>query len=225
MEDAKRNEFEFRASELVSHLVRTNSNETVELVNWLNQGKLLLLSEPSDIGGEDDGQNWNVLAQPDGAFDRLAFYLRRRAPKESGEILRKEVLPVLRGNLDSPEEYLRRQSGPSAENTSSRGGEKLKRRNYSIWGYPHDKEHKYLKSIEQKWEWGGFFLGPLWILIKGGPPLLALIVLAAAVGPFLAFSINALTVVWFLIVWIPSARCHAGIWAMKLKSIGHVRLR
>ena len=217
-------ELEFRLGELVSYLVRMNTNDSVELQNWLRLGPLIVVPDPASLGGEDVNQNWNILATPEGKFEKVAFYIRALPPKQAADILRKEVLPVLRGNLDSPEAYVRRTEIKESDSGEEQNPTRFKRRLYSLWAYPHDKNLEYLKSVEHKWEWGGFFLGPIWILIKGGPLLLALVVLTAAIVPFFIFGVNFITVIWAVIAWAPSAKCDAGLWAMRLKSLGHERV-
>lgn len=95
---------------------------------------------------------------------------------------------------------------------------------YSIWAHPRDTELEYLKSVEHKWELGGFLLGPIWILIKKGQPLLALLILAMVITPFFIFGFNAYTIFWAVVLWTINARSHVGLQAMRLKSMSHVRL-
>lgn len=107
--------------------------------------------------------------------------------------------------------------------TTKRVSGKLRR--YTIWAHPGDSDLKYLKSVEHKWEIGGFLLGPIWVLIKGGPPLLALLILALASAPLLIFGINIFTMLWAVALWTINARSHSGIQAMRLRSLDHDRLR
>lgn len=100
----------------------------------------------------------------------------------------------------------------------------MKRRNYTIWGYPHDPDQKHLKAIEKKWEAGGFLLGPIWILIKGGPPLLALMALATAAIPLIVFGVKTLPIIWALLLWTVNANCHSALQGIRLKATGHVHL-
>ncbi|APO95585.1 hypothetical protein OR60_09030 [Xanthomonas vesicatoria] len=41
-------------------------------------------------------------------------------------------------------------------------------RRYTMWIHPGDADLKHLKSVEHKWEIGGFLLGPIWVLIQRG---------------------------------------------------------
>lgn len=225
MDEIRKAELKFRSSELIRLIVaESTSIAPNELYNWMSLEVLVYLLEPEDIYFKDHGQDWDCETDSDGEFERVNFYLRRKSPRENLDILLREVLPVIRGNLDTPEEFLRRKSEPSDEGGRVDETRHKRKRNYTVWGYPHDMDHKYLKPVEHKWEIGGFILGPLWIWFKGGPPLLALAVLAAAVVPFFVFGISFLTIAWALIFWFPNAWCHSALQGIKLKSIGHVRM-
>lgn len=95
---------------------------------------------------------------------------------------------------------------------------------YSIWAHPVDTELMYLKSIEQKWEIGGFLLGPIWIVVQKGPLPLALFIFVLVMAPLFIFGVNTFTIFWALILWTFNARSHAGLQARRLTSIGYVRL-
>lgn len=97
-------------------------------------------------------------------------------------------------------------------------------RRYTMWIHPGDADLKHLKSVEHKWEIGGFLLGPIWVLIQRGPPLLALLILALAIAPFFVFGIKFFTIIWAVIVWTLNARSHSGLQAIRLRSLGHDRL-
>ena len=83
---------------------------------------------------------------------------------------------------------------------------------------------KHLKSVEQKFELGGLVLGPLWVAYKKGPILLVVLLLALIVVPIVVWGPNFYTLAWAAIFWGINSRSHAGLQAMRLKSMGYERV-
>jgi hypothetical protein len=75
-------------------------------MNWIKLRKLIVFPNASAMDLPDRGRQWEVLTQPSGTFEHAVFYLQGVATKEAVDILVKEVLPVIRRNLHSPERYL-----------------------------------------------------------------------------------------------------------------------
>lgn len=170
-----------------------------------------------EMGFEYKFESQSLHHIDDRAIDELIF-----ASKETDEL---EWSETRRFFFDVSAGFYKRRSIslPNKEDTSAEEEpEKMKR--YALWAVPGDSDFRHLKSVEQKWEVGGFFLGPIWILRKKGPLLLAILMLVLAVVPFFVFGANIFTTIWGLLLWTVNAWCHSGLQAMRLKAIGHVRI-
>lgn len=216
MNDHETGERQLRVKDLVKRLVKINSKDTVEIQNWIKLAKLILALNAESFNLPDSGNQWETVTKPDGTFEYVVLYLQGLPPDAALDMLHKEILPVIRRNLGTPKQHIsEKKPDPSVEKRTKK---------YSLWAHPDDTDFKYLKSVEQKWEVGGFLLGPIWILLKGGPILLALLVLIAAFAPILIFGINIFSVGWAALIWTVNARCHAGLQAVKLKSLQYKRV-
>jgi hypothetical protein len=95
---------------------------------------------------------------------------------------------------------------------------------YTMYLNPSDRDMKYLKSVEQKFELGGLVFGPFWVAYQKGPILLVALLLALIIVPIVVWGPNFYTLAWATIFWVINSRSHAGLQAMRLTSIGYQRV-